>query len=92
MAVYLYDAETYDDEPSRKGFTKRESQILAEMAEGNTSTKGIAKELNMKPGTVQQHLRHLFDKLRIRKRSRTVLALYAAKELKKDDGTFLIGK
>jgi serine/threonine-protein kinase PknK len=62
-----------------EGLTTRERDVLALMAEGR-SNAGIARVLSIAEGTVEKHVRSIFDKLRLpdaRDDHRRVLAVIA---------------
>ncbi len=58
--------------PSRAGgpagLTARESEVLALLAEGG-SNKGIARELDISPKTVGNHIEHIYTKLGVSNRA-----------------------
>jgi two-component system, NarL family, nitrate/nitrite response regulator NarL len=63
-----------DQKRSRFGLTRRELEIVAAVAAGDTN-KGIAERLQLSEDTVKHHLTHVFDKLGVF--TRLELALYA---------------
>ena len=61
----------------RSDLTPRETQVFGLVEQGLTNNE-IARELNIRPGTVKIHLKHLYEKTGIR--SRYHLALSGLKE------------
>ncbi|MEM7705781.1 MAG: response regulator transcription factor [Pseudomonadota bacterium] len=55
----------------RLGVTRRECEVLALLAEGQTN-KEIARNLGMSPNTVKTHLSRLFEKLDAQRRTQAV--------------------
>jgi DNA-binding NarL/FixJ family response regulator len=62
LVVELLAARTADDR--LEGFTAREREVLALMAEGRTNA-GIARRLWVTEGTVEKHVHSIFVKLRL---------------------------
>jgi LuxR family maltose regulon positive regulatory protein len=60
------------DQALRSLLTPREREILELIAEGQ-SNKAIARELNLGPETVKSHLKHVFAKLGVERRTQAVL-------------------
>jgi LuxR family maltose regulon positive regulatory protein len=60
------------DQALRSLLTPREREILELIAEGR-SNKAIARELNLGPETVKSHLKHVFAKLGVERRTQAVL-------------------
>lgn len=56
---------------SALGLTKRERDVLALMAEGQ-SNKEIARSLDVSPNTVKTHVANLYTKLEVAKRTQAV--------------------
>jgi DNA-binding NarL/FixJ family response regulator len=59
--------------PTYSSFTSREREIVALLRTGLTN-KEIAKELNVSTETVKKHLRTIFLKLGVRRRTQVVLS------------------
>jgi DNA-binding CsgD family transcriptional regulator len=59
------------------GITERERQVLELLADGR-SNKEIAARLGLSPNTVKTHVAHLFEKLRVARRTQ---AIQLAREL-----------
>ncbi len=57
---------------SSLGITEREREVLALLAEGR-SNKQIAARLGLSPNTVKTHVAHLFEKLRVARRTEAIL-------------------
>jgi two-component system nitrate/nitrite response regulator NarL len=57
----------------KNGLTAREQQVL-ELLQQGLSNRAIAEELQIKPGTVKIHMKHLFEKTGIRGRHSLALA------------------
>lgn len=55
----------------------KEEQVLRLLAKGHRS-KEIAGELSIGVGTVSTHIRHIFEKLRVRSRAEAVAQLYSS--------------
>lgn len=53
------------------GLTPREQEIL-KLLVGGLTVKGIARELNVSPHTIDTHIRHIYDKLHVNTRSGAV--------------------
>jgi len=70
-------ATSETDEPAHKRLTTREREVLQSIAKF-CSTKEIAKELGISPGTVATHRKHLMEKLGIH--ASVALIQYAIKE------------
>ncbi|MFB1489175.1 MULTISPECIES: two-component system response regulator NarL [unclassified Thiocapsa] len=62
--------------PDEAGLTPREREVLSLIAEG-FSNKLIARELNLSPGTVKVHVKHLFKKLNLK--TRVEVAVWAVR-------------
>jgi DNA-binding CsgD family transcriptional regulator len=56
--------------------TNREREVLERVQQGR-SNRDIAKALDIQPGTVEIHLRHIFEKTGIRGRHALALATYS---------------
>ena len=57
--------------------TKRESEVLIHLAQGQTN-KQISKALLLSPSTVRNHISNIFAKLKISNRSQaTAIAIYS---------------
>ncbi len=56
-----------DDRYPRSELTPRESQVMA-LVEVGLRNRDIARELNIQPGTVKIHLKHIFEKTGVRGR------------------------
>jgi DNA-binding CsgD family transcriptional regulator len=54
------------------GITERERQVLQLLADGR-SNKEIAARLGLSPNTVKTHIAHLFEKLRVARRTEAIL-------------------
>jgi DNA-binding NarL/FixJ family response regulator len=54
------------------GITERERQVLQLLADGR-SNKEIAAQLELSPHTVKTHVAHLFEKLRVTRRTEAIL-------------------
>lgn len=54
------------------GITERERQVLQLLAVGR-SNKEIAARLGLSPNTVKTHVAHLFEKLRVARRTEAIL-------------------
>jgi HD-GYP domain-containing protein (c-di-GMP phosphodiesterase class II) len=54
------------------GLTTRESEILAQLAQGK-SNKAIAQQLGISPKTVGNHIEHIYSKLRVTNRAAAAL-------------------
>jgi DNA-binding NarL/FixJ family response regulator len=65
---------TFDE--LKRSLTPREQQIITVLCEGNCNKK-IARQLNISEGTVKIHLKNVFRKLNIAKRT-TLMAMTAA--------------
>jgi LuxR family maltose regulon positive regulatory protein len=61
-----------ETEASRTALTPRECEILELIAEGQ-SNKTIAKQLGLAPETVKSHLKNIFQKLGVERRTQAVL-------------------
>lgn len=61
-APELIDIAYGDDEEMENPLTERESEVLALVAEGKT-TKEIAKELYLTPGTIRNYISSILEKL-----------------------------
>jgi LuxR family maltose regulon positive regulatory protein len=61
-----------ETETSRTALTPRECEILELIAEGQ-SNKTIAKQLGLAPETVKSHLKNIFQKLGVERRTQAVL-------------------
>src|SRR2546425_5313100 len=61
----------------RLGITRREAEVLADVAEGKTDTE-IGTRLKISPRTVNKHLENIFRKLEVK--TRTAAALRALAE------------
>jgi len=59
------------------GLTPRENQVLACVAQGHTNRE-IASELSISPRTVQRHLEHVYDRLRVNTRTAAVALAHRA--------------
>lgn len=59
------------------GLTQREAEVLLGVAQGKTDLT-IARELGMRPRTVQEHLEHLYRKLEVDTRSAAAAREFAA--------------
>ena len=57
--------------------SQREKEVLKQVSQG-LSNQEIAEKLRLSPRTVQAHLEHIFNKLRVG--SRTEAVVYALKE------------
>ncbi len=57
---------------SSLGITERERQVLQLLADGR-SNKEIAARLGLSPNTVKTHVAHLFEKLRVVRRTEAIL-------------------
>lgn len=58
-------------ETSDYGLTPREREILGLLVDGMT-VKGIARELDVSPHTIDTHIRHIYEKLHVSSRSGAV--------------------
>jgi two-component system, NarL family, nitrate/nitrite response regulator NarL len=67
-------ARSAESQPPRAGLTRRELDIIREVAEGATN-KDIASRYGLSEQTVKNHLSNIFDKLGVS--TRLELALYA---------------
>jgi len=56
---------------SSLGITERERQVLQLLADGR-SNKEIAAQLRLSPNTVKTHVAHLFEKLRVARRTEAI--------------------
>jgi two-component system, NarL family, nitrate/nitrite response regulator NarL len=63
---------------SRDSLTSREQQIVDGVVRG-LRNKEIAREMNIREGTVKMHLHHIFDKLELKSRTQLVLAFSKTK-------------
>jgi DNA-binding NarL/FixJ family response regulator len=63
---------------SHDSITSRERQIVEGVVRG-LRNKEIAREMNIREGTVKMHLHHIFDKLELDSRTQLVLAFSKAK-------------
>ena len=61
------------DRDEREILTPREREVLLLAAHGHAN-KAIAKALSLSPRTVQMHLAHIFEKLRVASRTEAVVA------------------
>jgi two-component system nitrate/nitrite response regulator NarL len=59
--------------PTRDSLTSREQQIVEGVGRG-LRNKEIAREMNLREGTVKMHLHHIFEKLQLESRTQLVLA------------------
>lgn len=66
-APELVDIAFSDDEITENPLTDRESEVLSLVAKGKT-TKEIATELFLSPGTVRNYISTIFDKLDVKNR------------------------
>ena len=57
---------------SALGLTRRESEVLAWVAEGKTNAE-TAELLSIAPGTVKKHLDHIYEKLGVGSRTEAVV-------------------
>jgi DNA-binding NarL/FixJ family response regulator len=57
----------------------REGAVLRLLAKGHRS-KEIAEELNLSPGTVNTHVRHIYEKLHVRSRAEAVARFVQGRE------------
>jgi DNA-binding CsgD family transcriptional regulator len=57
---------------SALGLTRRESEVLAWVAEGKTNAE-TAERLSIAPGTVKKHLDHIYEKLGVSSRTEAVV-------------------
>ncbi len=64
-------ATTVPSAPTGVAFTPRETEILRGIAKGHT-TKRLAKDLTIKPASVETHLRNIFKKLNVNNRGEAV--------------------
>lgn len=62
---------TDEDEPASERLSDREVEVLRLVAAG-LSSRAIADELVIAPGTVKKHLEHIFAKLRVTRRTAAV--------------------
>src|SRR5262249_13175807 len=58
--------------------SRRESEILAFVAQGR-SNKEIARQLDVSPATVKNHIHNLLQKLRVGRRSQAAALLYGSR-------------
>lgn len=61
----------YRDPMSRTELTRREQEILTQVALGRRNAE-IARDLRISPNTVRNHLAHIYEKLGARTRSHAV--------------------
>jgi len=60
--------------------TKREIEVMILIAKGEPN-KAIAKQLGISENTVEQHLRHIYEKLNVRSRTGAALTLLANEQI-----------
>lgn len=80
----VFSTRERDKTPARSELTARELQVLS-LVEQGLRNKEIAAELNISPGTVKIHVKHIFEKTGVR--GRLGLALNAARTQSSRAGT-----
>ena len=68
--VRTFQQRTQDDAAGLE-LTAREEEVLRLLAKGSRS-KEIADQLNIGPGTVESHVRRIYEKLHVRSRAEAV--------------------
>lgn len=76
--------QTGSDDPRLAGLTKREREVLAQLAEGRTNRQ-IADEVHLAEKTVKNYVSNLLAKMGMS--TRTEAAVYAARQARPRDGT-----
>ena len=74
LSDYVRQADEQESGILYRGFTARETEIVARIQEGKIN-KAIAGELNIAEGTVKVHLRHIMKKLNATNRTQVALLL-----------------
>lgn len=76
LATALCQNKKPSREPDINNLTKREKEILKQIADGQTN-KHIARQLGITEGTVKVHVKHLLKKMKLR--TRVEAAVWAVK-------------
>lgn len=76
LATALCQGNKPSREPDINNLTKREKEILKQIANGQTN-KHIARQLDITEGTVKVHVKHLLKKMKLR--TRVEAAVWAVK-------------
>lgn len=69
----------------RTSLTRREWEVLELVAEGK-SNREVAELLCISVNTVEQHLKHVFGKLRVKNRTQASRIFHQLKDAEKDNG------
>ncbi len=56
-----------------RSLTPRQQEVLNLMSLGITSTKGLARELGIRPATIKRHIEEILSKLNVEDRTQAVL-------------------
>ena len=70
MVFPFLDVKRIHDNPLT-GLTNRELEVLSSLAAGRTN-KEIARELGVSANTVKDHVRNLYQKLRVKNRGQAI--------------------
>lgn len=70
LLTHLYHASFLEEPPS--GLTRCERRVLKLLADGLNNSE-IARTLSISVNTVQTHLQHIYQKLKVRDRAQAIL-------------------